>query len=35
MDRQEKRKNEGIENGHDEDLSENSDMEDKVSWFCV
>ena len=32
MDRQEKRKNDGIENGNDDDLSENSDVEDKVSW---
>lgn len=31
MDRQEKRKNDGIENGNDDDLSENSDVEDKVS----
>ena len=31
MDRQEKRKSEGIENGNDDDLSENSDVEDKVS----
>jgi hypothetical protein len=29
MDRQEKRKNDGIENGNDDDLSENSDVEDK------
>lgn len=35
MDRQEKRKNEGIENGNDDDVSENSDVEDKVSWINI
>lgn len=31
MDRQEKRRNEGLDNGNDDDLSDNSDVEDKVS----